>query len=66
MAGEGRSAQGSHVGARRGPEHPRGRPTRAPRLDGRNDAGEPVVGGVYVYRVGSGDYGRSRRMEVLK
>jgi hypothetical protein len=40
--------------------------SRAAYWDGRNDAGEPVAGGVYHYEIRAGDYRATRRMVILK
>jgi hypothetical protein len=40
--------------------------SRAAYWDGRNDAGEPVAGGVYHYGIRAGDYRATRRMVILK
>ncbi|MBT7808461.1 DUF1565 domain-containing protein [Candidatus Poribacteria bacterium] len=39
---------------------------RAAYWDGRNDAGEPVAGGVYHYEIRAGGYRATRRMVILK
>ena len=39
---------------------------RAAYWDGRNEGGESVVSGVYVYRLRAGDYAASRRMVIVK
>ena len=39
---------------------------RAAYWDGRNDRGESVASGVYVYRLRAGDYAAARRMVIVK
>ena len=39
---------------------------RAAYWDGRNDGGEAVASGVYVYQLRAGDYAASRRMVIVK
>lgn len=39
---------------------------RAAYWDGRNESGESVVSGVYVYRLRAGDYAAARRMVIVK
>lgn len=39
---------------------------QAAEWDGRDDAGRPVAGGVYVYRLTAGDHSESRKMVLLK
>ena len=39
---------------------------RAAYWDGRNESGESVASGVYVYRLRAGDYAASRRMVIVK
>jgi hypothetical protein len=51
----GRRAQGLHVGV-----------ADAARWDGRNEAGEQVASGVYVYELKAGAYRASRRMVIMK
>ncbi len=40
--------------------------TRAAYWDGKNDAGEPVVSGIYFYQLLAGDFSAIRRMLILK
>ena len=39
---------------------------RAVYWDGRNEDGESVSSGVYVYRLQTGDYAAARRMVIVK
>ena len=39
---------------------------RAAYWDGRNESGEPVVSGIYIYRLRAGDFAASRRMVIVK
>lgn len=41
-------------------------PERAAYWDGRNDSGEAVANGVYVYHLRAGDFTASRRMVIIK
>ncbi|MDE0503064.1 MAG: T9SS type A sorting domain-containing protein, partial [Candidatus Poribacteria bacterium] len=41
-------------------------PERAAYWDGRNDDGESVASGVYVYRLRAADYSAARRMVIVK
>ena len=40
--------------------------TKAAHWDGRNDIGEHVSSGLYMYRLTAGDYSAIRRMLILK
>ncbi len=39
---------------------------RAAYWDGRNESGEPIVSGIYIYQFRAGDYAASRRMVIVK